>query len=110
VFIRTTNPNLPKITDSSYGTKYKRTASDKKYYGYNSMHLNPSVSKDSKQPFPMPSLAFAISRLSADKKLIVNFKDKTFANKGKWSAGLQFADAGGVTVLQLPADLKWVGN
>jgi hypothetical protein len=64
VFIRTTNPKLPPIV-GDYGTVYKRPTTDTKYYGYDNMHLNPSVSINSTQPFPIQSLAYAISRLCA---------------------------------------------
>ena len=72
VYIRTNNPDLPdfqpvsnppKDDPNPWGTKWTDPAG--KTYGYDSMGINPILSKDSTQPFPIPALAFAISRICA---------------------------------------------
>lgn len=72
VWVRTDNPNLPGFGDvptidddpNPYGKLWSGTDADgKPLYGYDSMHLNVAVSTDSSQPFPLQSLALAISRL-----------------------------------------------
>ncbi|MEL7114594.1 MAG: hypothetical protein AAGP08_03230 [Pseudomonadota bacterium] len=66
VYVRTDNPSLPAFTDTSgdRGTMWENGTGTLPY-GYNSMGFNPSLSADSTQPFPIQSIAFALSRIAA---------------------------------------------